>query len=62
MVGQKVKMLYGEFEGGFELTDYERGQSIQLCKSVYDILKEQSDIRYERLNKWVKLREKLILH
>ena len=39
MVGKKVKMLYGDVEGGFELTNYERGQTIQLCKSVYDILK-----------------------
>ena len=60
MVGKKVKMLYGDFEGGFEITNYERGQNIQLCKSVYDILKERYDIRYERLNKWVKLCEKLI--
>ena len=62
MVGKKWKMLYGDFEGGFELTNYERGQNIQSCKSVYDILKEQYDIRYERLNKLVKLCEKLSLY
>ena len=59
--GEKVQMLYGNFDGGVELTDDERAQQINLCKSVYEILKEQFDIRYERINKWVQLCEKMIL-
>ena len=62
MLGKTGKMLHGKFEGGFELTDYERGQDIKLCKSVYNILKEQFDIRYERIYRWFKLYEKMIIY
>ena len=61
MKGEKVNMLYGKFDGGAQLTDDESAQRINLWKSVYEILKEQFDIRYDRINNWVKLCEKMIL-
>ena len=61
MVGNTCKMLYGKFDGGIELTPDEQRQRIILCKSVYETLKDEFDIRYERISKWVKLCKKLII-
>ena len=62
MVGKKANMIYGNFDGGFERTDDEEAQRINLCKPVYDMLKEQYDISYDRINKWARLCNKIILY
>ena len=61
MVGKTCKMLYGKFDGGIELTPYEQGQRIILCKSVYETLKDEFDIRYDKIFRWVGLCQKLVI-